>query len=164
VIAAIQSLGNRGWGSARIPEFVRNIEGIEDLTLGRARVEPSRASIDTWAELFREHPEFFKLYTVGENVTVALVWRHVLSINYDPCSGEVLPPDRLAAIVRNENFYNTYTRKPLTSEQVEVLINTAIEMHGRAIAQQQSRFLLLPIFTALLTTIGGFLGAYLGKK
>jgi hypothetical protein len=58
VIAAIQSLGNRGWGSARIPEFVRNIEGIEDLTLGRARVEPSRASIDTWAELFRELPNF----------------------------------------------------------------------------------------------------------
>jgi hypothetical protein len=55
------------------------------------------------------------------------------------------------------------SRVPLTGEEILVLINTAVNLHTRAIEQNKEyRFLTPLLFSLLPTALGGFL-VWLGK-
>jgi hypothetical protein len=82
----------------------------------------------TWSSLANEHLEFFRVLKDGENA-VSLVSRHV--------SGET-----------------GVKRPPLNPEQVQALLNTAIDLHDRQIRRSQRWTVLIPIWVAL---IGGII-------
>jgi hypothetical protein len=110
-----------------------------------------------WSTIFWEHPEFFRL----TEEHVSLKWRRGLEATYHPQKGRELTPDELAPLSQEER--DKLRPRTLTSTEIETLINTAIELHGRDIAhEQEMRWkiqLLLPLIGGL---IGSIIGAVLG--
>jgi hypothetical protein len=54
------------------------------------------------------------------------------------------------------------THRPLTADQIETLLRTALDFHARAIAHEQERRWLAPLLFALLGAVLAFAGAILG--
>jgi hypothetical protein len=162
LIAAIQVMATAGWGSLPIGRWVAELEGAEEVALGkRAQAPTEGADYKKWEEIFEQHREFFKIYTLEGDKRVALRWRFAQPVDYDPRTGKVLSVEELQDItVRDEKFYAQFTRKPLAPEQVDVLIKTAVELHSRVIAAQQDRRWLWPIVVSLAVAAIGLLAAY----
>ena len=167
VIAAIQAMGTTAWGSVPIDSWVYQIEGAEQMAMGEYRQDKVKEKDrKKWLEIFAQHPEFFKLYKLEDDDRVALRWRFAQPIDYDPKSGKILSANKLQGIKRNVAFYRRYSRKPLTPDQINVLIKTAIELHTRVIAEQQDRRWHWPIVstaaTAVVTAVFGMIGVIVG--
>ncbi|KKK62934.1 hypothetical protein LCGC14_2999360 [marine sediment metagenome] len=77
-----------------------------------------------WTELAKEHLEFFRVLKDGKNA-ISLVIRHVSG-----ATGSKRPP--------------------LTPEQAQTLLSTAIELHDRQIKRSQRWTVLIPIWVAVL--------------
>jgi hypothetical protein len=166
LIAAIQAMATLGWGSQPIDKWVQELEGAEQLALGKTdQDEVKDHDRKTWREIFAQHPEFFKLYKLDKDERVALRWRFAQSIDYDPHTGKVLSSEELASMPRDKAFYAQYTRRPLAADQVDVLIKTAIDLHSRVLAaQQENRWhwpIIVAIVVASLSLIGVVVNAYL---
>ena len=142
--------------------------------------EPSSAK--SWEEIFLAHPEFFWVKKKGDAWTdpsgeemvqdekaapanersslanVALRYRYVMPY-YDTISKKTLDKeeyDRLS-VAEKKNV----TRKPLTGNQVDMLLKLAVELHNRYLAQeQQSKWLLNLLFPLLGALIGAFGAVY----
>lgn len=106
-------------------------------------------SAPDWNKIFEEHPEFFRVS--GE--WVSLRWRHGYDRNFSVELARELSHAEIEALAENQK--ENLTRKPLTSDQIEALMKTAIELHSRAVAHAQERRWLTPILFALLGTIIG---------
>lgn len=135
VLAALQVMGAYTWAS-------RKVSAWED-KLGAPK------SSNSWLEIFDEHPEFFRVS--GE--WISLRWRHGYDRNFSPTASRELTSTEIAKLPSDEK--DDLTRKALESDQIEALMNTAIELHNRAIAHSQERRWLTPLLFALLGTIIG---------
>lgn len=142
VIAAIQALGAYPWGTRKTSKWLEKLG------------EP--LSGETWDQVFNEHPEFFRL----KDSWASLRWRHAYDRTYDADLGEELSVQRLAEL--SDRSRKNLTRKPLEANQIEALMNTAVEMHSRALAQRQDTRWWWPILAGLAAGLFGFLGAVLG--
>lgn len=91
-----------------------------------AELQSKPKSADSWAELAKAHLEFFRVLSEGKN-RISLVLRHVSEE-----SGRKRPP--------------------LSPEQAQALLSTAIEIHDRQIKRGQRWVVLIPIWVA---AIGG---------
>jgi len=138
VLAAIQIMGAYTWAS-------RNISSWSD-KLG----EPQSAK--DWRKVFEEHPEFFRI----DGEWISIRWRHGYDRNFCPDLGRELSKTELIDLTEDKK--KSLTRKALTSDQIEALLKTAIEMHSRAIAHSQERRWLTPLLFALLGTIMTIMG------
>jgi hypothetical protein len=136
VLAAIQVMGSYPWAT-------RDEAGWQD-KLG------APLSANAWIEIFREHPEFFR---VNEESRITLRWRHGYDKSYHVANQRELTPSELNALSQEER--KQVTRKPLTEDQIETLLKTAIELHTRAVAFAQERRWLSPLLFGLLGTILG---------
>ena len=87
------------------------------------------SSSDSWTDLAREHPEFFRVRSDDKNI--ALVARHVM------------PKDAAGH------------KRELPSEIMQKLFQTAIDLHDRQIAAAEWWKSFMPLWAAL---IGGILG------
>jgi hypothetical protein len=135
VLAALQVMGAYTFASRKYEAWVEN--------LGQP------VSAKEWKSIFAEHPEFFRVS--GE--WVSLRWRHGYDRTYSHEHVRDLAHDEIAAL--SEEQRSKLTRRPLTSDQIEALMKTAIELHSREIAHQQERRWLTPLLFALLGTIIG---------
>ncbi|MEM9383416.1 MAG: hypothetical protein AAGA68_00015 [Pseudomonadota bacterium] len=88
-------------------------------------------SAATWAEVFRDHPEFFR---VNDNGQVGLVWRKALP--------------RVST-----------SRQVLSEEQIGQLIAVALDFHSKARDRIRDSRWWIPIAAALLAFLGALLGA-----
>jgi integrase len=143
VIAAIQIMGVYPWASRQVEDWARKIG------------DP--LSGNDWSTVFREHTEFFRLTNDG---WASLRWRHGYDRTYDANLGRELGPDEYA--VRTDIQKRELTRKPLTADQIEALLKTAVEFHSRAIADQQERRWLVPLLFGIVTALLAFLGSIIG--
>jgi hypothetical protein len=104
----------------------------------REELQGSPQSADSWTDVARRHPEFFRVRPTGENI-VSLLARHI-SI---PSAGG---------------------RPPLELSYVQELVKAAISLHDRALAQSY-RHIMVPlvgvIIGGLLTLLGTFLAPWL---
>jgi hypothetical protein len=127
LIAAIQAMGTVGWGSLPIDKWVRELEGAEEMARGKRGQDKVKVDdCKKWREIFAQHPEFFKLYKLDDDERVALRWRFAQAIDYNPKSGKILSSSDLQRLTRDDGFYAKYTRRPLTPDQIKVLIDSAM--------------------------------------
>jgi hypothetical protein len=124
-------------------------------------------SANNWYEIFKAHPEFFIIHGLKDKnrAYVTLRWRFGFDNNYWAEKGVLSSPADLEKTEEAQEGLDepiTVTKKPLESEQIESLINTAIELHGRAIAFKEEKRWLIPVVLTVVATIFSFLGAIIG--
>jgi hypothetical protein len=162
VLAAIQYLG-----SAVRPEAT-----IENLALNLDRKSDSD-TVEKWTAVFRDHREFFLMYTLEKDPKqkAALRWRYAYK-RYDAVGNkeytdaeylDLDPKDPIEGPIRER-----LTSKPLTAEQIQTLVNTAIGLRTTALEEQKASVWWVPLLAAILaflgTIAGTWLSALLGAK
>ncbi|MFX0203301.1 MAG: hypothetical protein ACFFCW_44930, partial [Candidatus Hodarchaeota archaeon] len=119
-------------------------------------------SADDWEKVFADHPEFFVIWrdpNDPSNASAMMRWRHAYDL-YDPVANRELTGDEVEALSAAERA--RLTKKPLTADQIEALLKTAIELHSRSIAHSQEIRWLTPFLFGLLGAIIGMAGTILG--
>ena len=155
LIAAIQAMAVADRPSATLNRWVAELEASEELTSEQLDQSPIKfAERKKWQTVFEQHPEFFKTYTLRGEPRVLLRWRFSESIKNE-ANGAANGKDSADKSGSNAAPIS----KPLNADQIQVLINTAIEMHAREVAGQRpsDRFrpLLMAIIGAALGTVAG---------
>jgi hypothetical protein len=146
VIAAIQAMGTYKFYKLSFENWADRISG--DSSKG-----------ESWQKVFIEHPEFFRLDGLRENA--ALVWRRQYPKRFQV--------DEERKLSREEFYQLTdvqkarVSRNPLTPDDIKALIDTAIDLHSRALEQQRERRWWLPLASAVGGLIGGILGGLLRR-
>ena len=142
VIAAIQLLGTYQWANRDIGGWAKQLD------------TPEISGEAAWSSVFREHPEFFRINDLGK---ASLRWRHAYDRTYNTKTRKTISVEEFEQL--DEKEQEIYSRPPLTAEQIQSLMATAVEMHGRAIAHsQENRWLTLVLFTLLGVVLGAVLG------
>lgn len=169
VIAAIQAMGVADRPSGTLNRWVAELETGEELTTEQLEQPPIKfAERKKWQTVFEQHPEFFKSYALRGEPRVLLRWRYAESLKSEAngaangkdsgheASGDKPPEDE----PKDKPGSNAEPpSKPLSADQIQVLINTAIEMHAKELASEQNpdkfRPLLMAIAGAALGTVAG---------
>ena len=147
VIAAIQTLGS--YKFYKLP-----FAGWAD----RISADESRTAY--WKQIFDEHPEFFRLDTNKEKCS--LVWRRQHPRRYHVDLERNLSQQEYDALEAGEKT-NRVSRIPLSSDEIQSLIKTAIELHSRAIQENQDKRWWIPIVTAVGALVGAVIGGLLKR-
>jgi len=142
VIAAITVLGTYKFYKLNISRWADRITG-------------SSRGIDRWHSVFKEHPEFFRLTSDGDKVS--LVWRRQFPRNFDVDAEPEHEPDHEIEGLTESRI----SRRPLTPTEVGELIGVAIKLHDRALEQEKARVWWLPLAAAGLSLVSVIVGALL---
>jgi hypothetical protein len=160
VIAAIQILGVSDRASGTLNRWVAELEASEELTSEQLDHSPVKfAERKKWLSVFEQHPEFFKTYTLRGDQRVLLRMRYAQSVSSDkkPEAAQQSAEPKDQADDGDEHV--NATSKPLTADQIEVLIKTAIELHGREALTARGPERFRPF---LMATLGAVLGTLAG--
>ena len=114
----------------------------------------TNVEVARWEAVFKEHPEFFLIYKLdgSDNPKAALRWRYTNKL-YNSRTGKEYTQIEKDQLPEKDRWL--LTTKPLTSDAIAALMNTAIELHSKVIAEQAERRWWVPL-------VVGFLGALLG--
>ncbi len=143
LVGAVQAMSNYPWASRKADDW--------------SKVLGQPLSDKDWNALFKAHPELFRLTGKG---WATLRWRHIYLRTYDPKQQVELNEAQLKSLSPAQQDDLTY--KPLSADQTEVLIKSAIEFHARAVAHEQERRWLSPLLFSLLGAVLAFAGAIIG--
>ena len=129
----------------------------------------SDAEVNRWTTVFSEHPEFFLVYEAGvggktgrdasaadTSLKSALRWRYTNKL-YDAKTGEEYTPQAKEELPDKERWL--LTTKPLTSDAIAALMNTAIELYSTAVEELAASRWWVPLLAAFLGFVGALLGA-----
>lgn len=122
-------------------------------------------TVQRWTDVFQQHREFFITYRLPgkDELKAALRWRYVNKL-YDSKTGREFTPAEKEALPKEQQWL--LTTKPLAGDQVAALMNTAIELHSRAIKELEAKRWWIPLSAAVLgfaaVIIGTVLTALLG--
>jgi hypothetical protein len=141
VIAAIQA-------TATYKFYKLPISGWAD------RITADKSQADKWKSVFEEHPEFFRLD--AEREKASLVWRRQFPKRYDVDTGAVLTKDEFEALSNAQKL--RVSRLPLASADIKALIDTAVNLHSRALEYRKDK----RWWVALAGAAGGFIGSLIG--
>ncbi|MCK5747837.1 MAG: hypothetical protein KAH44_16585 [Oricola sp.] len=146
VIAAIQTLGTYRFYKMDFKGWADRISGDESLA-------------GHWEKIFKEHPEFFRLDASRKQASLVIRRQHSKLFNVD--THAEITKDGFKALCEEDK--QRISRSPLSPEEISTLINTAVLLHARAIEHKRNLRWWIPILIALITTAGGFAGAYFGS-
>ncbi|MBU3023494.1 N-carbamoyl-L-amino acid amidohydrolase [Aestuariibacter sp. A3R04] len=119
------------------------------------RISGDNSKSEYWKNVFSEHPEFFRFNGAGDKVSLA--WRRSYRKRYSVDDERNLSFEEFSNL--NEEQKKRISRTPLTGDELSILINTAINLHTRAIEQnKEHRWLSSPLFSLLGVALGAFLG------
>jgi hypothetical protein len=113
-----------------------------------------------WKALFDEHPEFFRPSTAhpGE---YALVWRRAGNNRYHRGLAKIIERDEIEQMSM-EDRYRYLSRPPVPEGHIKTLLDTAINLHQKAVeARRDRRWWIAPLI-ALVTAVSSFMGAIAG--
>jgi hypothetical protein len=171
VIAAIQIMGTSDWASGSLNRWVSELEAGAQLAPKQLGLAPIHfGERKKWAAVFEQHPEFFKNFTVAGEERVALRWRYAQSVNgHDKTAAAAAPPPPKPVSATDESWpepaapadalEHKLDHRPLTPEQIGLLLTTAIELHSRAMAERDPLDRYGP---PVLTAVGAAAGAIVG--
>jgi hypothetical protein len=163
VIAAIQILGVSDRASATLDRWVAELETAEEMNADQLELMSVKfADRKKWSAVFEQHPEFFKSYTLRGEQRVLLRMRYAQSFtpagkkngtNGANGNGQHAEP-------RKESNHPPIESVPLTADQIQMLVNTAIELHAKESAAERkperlSPFVMAAAGAALGTVAGG---------
>jgi len=149
VIAAIQVMGS-------YPFYKLSYENWAHRISGEGQIEKNG---QYWKLIFEAHPEFFRLDTTGDKAS--LVWRRSYKRIYNVDKQRDLSDEELSSL--DLEGKKRVSRSPLKGDEISILINTAVNLHARAIEQdKEHRWMSSPLFALLNIALGGFL-VWLGK-
>ncbi|MBX9842273.1 MAG: hypothetical protein K2Z80_10750 [Xanthobacteraceae bacterium] len=159
LIAAIQILAVADRPSGTLNRWVAELEASEELTSEQLDKAPIKfAERKKWQTLFEQHPEFFKTYTLRGDLRVLLRWRYAETLK-NGANGKTAPDAPNDDEDEDEDEAELPPGKPLTAEQIQVLINTAIGLHAKEVEAERVpdkfRPLLMAIIGAALGTLAG---------
>lgn len=145
VIAAIQVLGTYKYYKRNFVDWAKAISGDKDKG-------------EFWKNIFLDHPEFFRIN--GSEKAVSLVWRRTYQKRYYVDIEKTVTKeecDRLKAEGKGDRI----SRTPLSNQDIQMLINTAISLHSRALEGKKDKRWWINLLTAFL---GAILGAVIGSS
>src|SRR5258708_34414990 len=130
LIAAVQAMGVADRPSGTLNRWVAELEASEELTSEQLDQSPIKfAERKKWQTVFEQHPEFFKTYTLRGELRVLLRWRYSESVKTEANGA---PNGKNQADKNKNNDGPAAPSKPLHADQIQVLINTPIPLHGKA--------------------------------
>ena len=138
VIAAIQASGSYKY-------YKLDFAGWADRITGDA------TTAAYWRKVFEEHPEFFRLDSKREKASLVLRRQQPRLYNVD--TGAVI--SKAEYDVLPEAQLSRFSRRPLEPDQIEALINIAINLHSRAAERARDRRWWFPLVFAFLGALVG---------
>jgi hypothetical protein len=136
VIAAIQVLGTYKYYKTDFARWSDRITGSEK-------------NADEWEQIFKDHPEFFRLDSNREKAS--LVWRRSYPKRYDVDQEESISKVAFNALTSDEKM--RVSRLPLTNEDIATLIGAATNLHNRALQRNQDKRWWIPVSLGLISLI-----------
>lgn len=142
VISAIQAMGTYKFYKLDFRGWAKRISGDE-------------VKAEYWKNVIIDHPEFFRLDDT--KTKASLVWRRNYQRRYHVDLDKELTRTECEALSLEERS-RRISRLPLTSSDISVLIDTAINLHSRALDKQiAQRWWKIPAITLAGVVIGGLL-------
>lgn len=128
VIAAIQALGSYRYYKRNFEEWAVRISG-------------KNGDSSKWLEIFRDHPEFFRIAQGDKDVS--LVWRRNWPKNYNVDTRDLISQKEYLAL--SEEDKKRISRRPLSNDDIKTLVDTAINLHSRALKRKQDKRWWIPL-------------------
>ena len=119
------------------------------------RIAADKYQAEKWRGIFVDHPEFFRLDSAREKAS--LVWRRQFPKRYNVDTEQLITHEQYEALPPAEQF--RVSRVPLSSADIKALIDTAVNLHSRALEHQKDR----RWWVALASAIGGLIGSIVGS-
>jgi len=147
VIAAIQVMASAERPEGKIKDLAYELDRNSDAP-----------TIERWTRVFQEHREFFITYRLegDEDLKAALRWRYAFK-TFDSKTRKTYTPAEIQTLPEEQRW--SLTTKPLTGDQIQTLLNTAIGLHARAMEELKESRWWVPLIAALLGFVGAILGA-----
>lgn len=118
------------------------------------RISADEKQAEKWRAIFLQHPEFFRLDSARERAS--LVWRRQFPKRFDVDAERVLSTTEYTALMPDQK--SRVSRTPLTPGDIKALVDTAVNLHSRALEHQKDK----RWWIALASASGGLIGAVIG--
>jgi hypothetical protein len=122
------------------------------------RISANASRGEYWQRIFEQHPEFFRLD--GQRQKASLVWRRQYPKRFQVDEERVLTKAEYDAL--DERGKQRVSRVRLTPDDIKALVDTAINLHARALEEQRERRWWIPLASAIGGLVGGVLGSLAG--
>jgi hypothetical protein len=119
------------------------------------RISADKSQAEKWKNIFIEHPEFFRLDS--DRVRASLVWRRQFPRRYDVDAEKTLSIEEYETLPSERS--TRVSRIPLGSSEIKALVDTAVNLHSRALEHQKDK----RWWTALASAGGAIIGTLIGK-
>ncbi len=145
VIAAIQATATYKFYKLEFKGWADRISGDE-----------SQAS--HWQTVFEDHPEFFRLDSARQRAS--LVWRRQHQKRYDVDAEQPISKATYDDLTDSQRM--RVSRNPLGTSEISTLIQTAIDLHSRALEHKRELRWWVPALTGLAGAVIGAVAAVVG--
>jgi hypothetical protein len=125
------------------------------------RISGNTSTAEYWKKIFEEHGEFFRLDSKRQKAS--LVWRRQYPKRFHVDLERKITNEEYEAL-NNEEKLNRVSREPLRSEDIKALVETAINLHTKAIETRRERRWWIPLISAAAGLVGALIGAWLKAK
>ncbi|UTH50140.1 hypothetical protein KBW81_18350 (plasmid) [Loktanella salsilacus] len=152
---------------ARLAEVIAAIQAMSiykfyklDFAGWSDRISGHSGEGEHWRQVFVDHPEFFRLDAAREKAS--LVARRQHPKNYDVDAR--IQIENTVFLAMEDSQKARISRSPLSQGEIASLIQTAVELHSRAMEQARDRRWWLPVLTAFIGAASGIAGTLLGAS
>jgi hypothetical protein len=118
------------------------------------RISADEGQSEKWKNIFLEHPEFFRLD--GDRQRASLVWRRQFPKRFEVDDEKIISSAEFYALTKEQK--DRVSRIPLNSGDIKMLVDTAVNLHSRALEHQKDK----RWWVALSSAAGGLVGAIIG--
>jgi len=123
------------------------------------RITGDEKQAEYWEKIFGQHPEFFRLD--AERKKASLVWRRNYPKRFDVDKEQKITKEEFYKLTDEQKA--RISRDPLTNSDISTLINTAINLHSRALEyKKDKRWWIAGIMGIIGVVIAYLLAALLG--